>query len=540
MKIETLSCQFCLENFNDQSILEDHIHQSHYSGQAIIKYEQHLDYDQSFDNANEVYLPETIVQNQSYEDLNYKINVDVFVEKEWDPKTNKKPFVCVICHKSFAYKKFLQNHRKTHNIIKENKRCFKKDKNEKKQYQCKVCSQCFSHTSSLYRHIKLHADENAYKCSLCPQAFRIATSLRLHEEKHALQVVKEEEQQQYHQNYDDLSNSEPVIPFKDGKKGFNCDICNKMFTKKFALTNHQRLHIIERPYQCKTCGKSFPHTSSLYRHNKVHMDARPFKCKFCNMTFKNSDNFKKHEERHLIEKPYECGYCDKFFVSVAKLNSHEQGHIKRSRSKRSNFEESKRPIEVLEESLEHDQGIVQAENESVRHLNGSKHADYFETLQNDDTNDMIEQSLDQVIDVPKSEPFETEFCSEVGEEYLEPLKDNPGNEVFAYSNEKEDEIFEYHQNYKSEASEVAENLEDEASDTNNYQIDDMIEYDILNQERSQNYESLKLELLNETSIEKCDLIEFPEERKVDIKRNSRSDEDCDYEAYEIDSDFSQG
>lgn len=92
-------------------------------------------------------------------------------------------------------------------------------------------------------------------------------------------------------------------------KQWECDVCSKMFTTKYFLKKHKRLHSGEMPYKCKICDKNFTFQQSYHKHRLYHKDDKPHTCATCGRSFKELSTLHNHERIHTGEKPFACETC---------------------------------------------------------------------------------------------------------------------------------------------------------------------------------------------------------------------------------------
>lgn len=236
--------------------------------------------------------------------------------------TGIAPIQCNICFARFRRYSNLAQHRNRHHL---NKRPYKKDyvcecgetfvsqaklnwhkeTHEEKPKVCPFCRERFIHRNSLTRHIRLSHPEKytllknkTVSCPYCNQKY-LQTSLKAHLETHSKE-----------------------------KNQYSCQICNKEFSTKWNLKQHQWTHAnrSSKPFQCNVCPNAFVRENDYVTHMNAHRSIRPYTCNHCGCQFVRKSNWMRHTREHEQEKMFSCDTCSKKFHRAYYLTEHRRVH----------------------------------------------------------------------------------------------------------------------------------------------------------------------------------------------------------------------
>ncbi|XP_072168541.1 uncharacterized protein [Diadema setosum] len=195
-------------------------------------------------------------------------------------------------------------------------------------YYCLYCKKGFKRMGNLNVHKRLHTGEKPFVCRTCNKAFSIKSNLKQHE----------------------LSAHTDARPYV-------CPTCPARFKQRSHLKSHQEIHSDIKKYECKICGQKFRQSSHLQRHQLIHAGIKLFKCEQCQSAFNLLSDLQRHARIHTGEKPFSCSYCNKAFRRKFQLKVHERHHTNSASGK------CKRYSKTLETNLSqhinncHTQGV---------------------------------------------------------------------------------------------------------------------------------------------------------------------------------------
>ncbi|XP_053697346.1 zinc finger protein 436-like [Sabethes cyaneus] len=204
---------------------------------------------------------------------------------------NVTPFACPIenCTKAFKSKSGLDEHVAKHT--------------GNYPLSCGICGKGFAKQSYLSTHQRAHSNERTFRCNICKQAtFKTKQSLIDHKNRHL------------------------------GLKPFDCGQCEKQFTNRYLLQQHEQSAHSGVRFQCPQCEKSFTCKSYLKVHLRIHNNDRPFVCEVCQWAFVTRRDLEVHMIVHTGRKEFVCDVCGKDFSRLSALTFHRRTHERRPKA----------------------------------------------------------------------------------------------------------------------------------------------------------------------------------------------------------------
>ena len=108
------------------------------------------------------------------------------------------------------------------------------------------------------------------------------------------------------------------------RASLKCKICEKTFTVRDSLRQHDKTHWKPEDIQCPSI---FHSSSALRKHvMRIHEKIK-FLCPYCQKSFSTDEYCKKHITTCRHSKPEKCSVCDKLVKNSSTLQEHMKSHI---------------------------------------------------------------------------------------------------------------------------------------------------------------------------------------------------------------------
>ena len=258
-------------------------------------------------------------------------------------------------------------------------------------FKCEYCDKTFNKSYNYKRHLFLHeskTSENSSsnssggffvnECSKCKRRILDKSNYAKHVKICYHKAVKKIKLFSYPSaNHCSEASANPIAEQSDSTeisssklkhRGFQCEICSKMFNKKFNFHRHIRMHFLNEImnhqhdplnyvayekeqgiqanaisssldakiefFQCDKCSRKFNEHKQLVLHkHKWHLTE--FECKYCTsqdnaspVKFTEKFEYIKHlNAEHSIKFKFECKYCFKHFRYLSHYIQHKRSHL---------------------------------------------------------------------------------------------------------------------------------------------------------------------------------------------------------------------
>ncbi|XP_069363856.1 zinc finger protein 431-like [Maniola hyperantus] len=214
-----------------------------------------------------------------------KCNFETFGAMERHMNVHFRNYVCEECGSGYVTKSRFKAHSKSHN---------------EGSFQCETCEKVYATPQKLQNHIDgVHKMVKRLKCMKCGERF----NNYFKRQKHLVEAHGE------------------------AKLEYKCNVCDKIFDKKYILSTHmKRDHLEQRDYKCEICPYTCFTNKELKCHMIKHNGSRIFECSVCKKSYARKKTLHEHMRIHNNDRRYACQVCGQAFVQNCSLKGHIKTH----------------------------------------------------------------------------------------------------------------------------------------------------------------------------------------------------------------------
>ncbi|KAK6635370.1 hypothetical protein RUM44_000621 [Polyplax serrata] len=171
-------------------------------------------------------------------------------------------------------------------------------------------------------------EKRFFKCDICKKVFNRRFNFERHLIVHSGESLTCHTCGKQYRRQSVLDRHIKVVHQKIRLGNPSCSYCNKIFSSSQSLEDHYRTHTGERPFICEVCGKDFRARPNLVAHKKIHTGELPYSCTLCDYRCRLKSTFVDHCQRHEGTRSCLCSICGKGFVNNYDLKKHKKTHSK--------------------------------------------------------------------------------------------------------------------------------------------------------------------------------------------------------------------
>jgi hypothetical protein len=83
-----------------------------------------------------------------------------------------------------------------------------------------------------------------------------------------------------------------------GDKPYNCEKCQKTFSRKHLLARHIGSYVCDKTYTCAVCMATFSRLGSLNAHTRTEAACNPYRCRTCGKVLSGKKELIEHNKIH--------------------------------------------------------------------------------------------------------------------------------------------------------------------------------------------------------------------------------------------------